>query len=346
MTALNSPHDRFFKAVFGRTVVAAEFLERYLPTTAAQALNWKTLRTAKDSFLDPELALHPADLLYAVDLRDGGPGYVHVLFEHKSYVESRIGLDLLRYRVRIWEQWLNAGNSGRLPVVVPVVVYHGAATWRVSRQFADEVEEAPALRAYVPACVYHLIDLSGYQDDELRGAVMLHTALLTLKYIFRDELRERLPEILGLLRDLAQSSMGLDYVRTLLRYLAQAASIDRLSGDELRQAVTQTLSGGDELMLTIAEQWEQQATERGIQKGIQRGIQKGIEKGIEQGEARLLKQLLTWRFGSLPAWAEARLAGAEPARLETWAKRVLDAQTLDAVFVEGNEGNEGNSRAV
>ena len=326
MTALNSPHDRFFKAVFGRTEVAAEFLERYLPTTAAQALNWKTLRTAKDSFLDPELALHPADLLYAVDLRDGGPGYVHVLFEHKSYVESRIGLDLLRYRVRIWEQWLNAGNSGRLPVVVPVVVYHGAATWRVSRQFADEVEDAPALRAYVPACVYHLIDLSDYRDDELRGAVMLQTALLTLKYIFRDELSERLPEILGLLRDLAQSSKGLDYVRTLLRYLAQAASIDRLSGDQLRQAVTQTLSGGDELMLTIAEQWEQQATER------------GIEKGIEQGEARLLKQLLTWRFGSLPAWAEARLAGAEPARLETWAKRVLDAQTLDAVFGEGNSG--------
>ncbi|MBP6709292.1 MAG: Rpn family recombination-promoting nuclease/putative transposase [Candidatus Accumulibacter sp.] len=326
MTALNSPHDRFFKAVFGRTEVAAEFLERYLPTTAAQALNWKTLRAAKDSFLDPELALHPADLLYAVDLRDGGPGYVHVLFEHKSYVESRIGLDLLRYRVRIWEQWLNAGNSGRLPVVVPVVVYHGAATWRVSRQFADEVEDAPALRAYVPACVYHLIDLSDYRDDELRGAVMLQTALLTLKYIFRDELSERLPEILGLLRDLAQSSKGLDYVRTLLRYLAQAASIDRLSGDQLRQAVTQTLSGGDELMLTIAEQWEQQATER------------GIEKGIEQGEARLLKQLLTWRFGSLPAWAEARLAGAEPARLETWAKRVLDAQTLDAVFGEGNSG--------
>jgi hypothetical protein len=33
---------------------------------------------------------------------------------------------------------------------------------------------------------------------------MLHTALLTLKYIFRDDLRERLPEILGLLRELEQ----------------------------------------------------------------------------------------------------------------------------------------------
>ncbi|WP_186408367.1 Rpn family recombination-promoting nuclease/putative transposase [Candidatus Accumulibacter aalborgensis] len=26
-----------------------------------------------------------------------------------------------------------------MPVIVPVVVYHGTATWRVSRQFADEL---------------------------------------------------------------------------------------------------------------------------------------------------------------------------------------------------------------
>jgi hypothetical protein len=87
-------------------------------------------------------------------------------------------------------------------------------------------------------------------------------------------------------------------------------------------------------MLTIAEQWEQQAMERGIERG-----ERDRSKGIEQGEARLLKQLLTWRFGALPAWVESQLAGAEPERLEAWAKRVLDAQTLDAVFVE-----EGNSR--
>jgi len=330
MTVLHSPHDRFFKAVFGRTEVAAEFLERYLPAAEGQALDWRSLRAARDSFLDPDLALHPTDLLYAVDLRDGGTGYVHVLFEHKSYVESQIGLDLLRYRVRIWEQWRSAGNSGRLPVVVPVVVYHGAANWQVSRQFAEEVDDVPALRAYVPTCVYHLIDLSAHRDDELRGAVVLHTALLTLKYIFRDELRQRLPQILELLRELAQSSSGLDYVRTLLRYLAQAATVDRLNADELRQAVTQTLSNGGELMQTIAEQWEQQAMERGIARGIERGI----EQGIEQGEARLLKQLLTWRFGALPAGIENQLSGADAARVEAWAKRALDAPNLDAVFRE------------
>ena len=80
---------------------------------------------------------------------------VNEYVEHKSYVESWINLDLLRYRVRIWEQWLNAGNAGPLPVIVPVVFYHGAAGWSVSRQFADGVADAPALLDYVPHCVYH-----------------------------------------------------------------------------------------------------------------------------------------------------------------------------------------------
>jgi len=75
-------------------------------------------------------------------------------------------------------------------------------------------------------------------------------------------------------------------------------------------------------MLTIAEQWEQQAMER------------GIEKGIEQGEARLLKLLLSWRFGALPPWVENQLAGARPERLEAWAKRALDAPDLATVFAE------------
>ncbi|HAS51441.1 MAG TPA: transposase, partial [Gammaproteobacteria bacterium] len=124
-TDLNSPHDRFFKATFGRTEVAAEFLQRYLPPAVAAALDWTTLRAEKDAFLDPQLTQHPADLLYAVNLHEGKKGYVHLLFEHKSYVESRINLDLLRYRVRIWEAWLKDKNKGLLPVIIPVVFYHG-----------------------------------------------------------------------------------------------------------------------------------------------------------------------------------------------------------------------------
>ncbi|MFZ1640555.1 MAG: hypothetical protein WAV07_03785 [Candidatus Contendobacter sp.] len=61
------------------------------------------------------------------------------------------------------------------------------------------------------------MDLSAYRDEDLRGAVILHSALLTLKYVFREELRERLSGILGLLRALEASSSGLDFIRALLR---------------------------------------------------------------------------------------------------------------------------------
>ena len=318
MTALNNPHDRFFKAVFGRTEVAAEFLARYLPAVVAGALDWNTLRAERDSFLDPELTQHPADLLYAVNLRGGGPAYVHVLFEHKSYVEARINLDLLRYRVRIWEQWLNAGNIGPLPVIVPVVVYHGAAAWRVSRQFAEGVVEAPALRECVPGCVYYLVDLSAYRDEELRGAVILRTALLALKYIFRDELRERLPGILGLLRELEQGSSGLDYVITLLRYLAQGTSAERLNAAELRRTVAAALNGGGELMITIAEQW--------VQEGRQEGRQEGLNS-----ERQLLLRLVRRRFGAAAERSQALLARiGEPAVLEELGEVLLDCADGEA----------------
>ncbi|NCO96420.1 MAG: transposase, partial [Armatimonadetes bacterium] len=84
--------------------------------------------------------------------------------------------------------------------------------------------------------------------------VMLHAALLTMKYIFRDELHDRLPGILALTAELLTLETGLQYVEALLRYLC--AGTDRLDPTELQQAVEQSLSDkGGTLMPTIAEQW-------------------------------------------------------------------------------------------
>lgn len=321
MTDLSNPHDRFFKAVFGRLDVATEFLTGYLPPAVVNGLDWPTLRATKESFLDTELAAHQTDLLYEVDQRAGGAGYICLLFEHKSYVEPRIGLDLLRYRVRIWERGLKVGPLGQLPAIVPVVVYHGSAAWRVSTQFADGVTALSVLQPYVPQCIYHLVDLRCYRDEELRGAVILQTALLTLKYIFREELRERLPEILGLLRALEQSSSGLDYLITLLRYLTQGAR--RLDGEELRRVTTQTLSGGGELMTTIAEQW--------VQEGLQQGMQQGMQRGVDS-ERQLLSRMVRRRFGGQAAEQSQPLLSqfSEPEQLEDLGELLLDCNNGEA----------------
>ncbi|MBF8271696.1 MAG: Transposase, partial [Magnetococcales bacterium] len=41
---------------------------------------------------------------------------------------------------------------------------------------------------------------------------------------------------------------------------------------------------------------------------------------------------LKCRFGTVPDWANEKIAKAEPPSLEEWSLRVLDAQSLDDVF--------------
>ncbi|MCP4547314.1 MAG: DUF4351 domain-containing protein [bacterium] len=56
------------------------------------------------------------------------------------------------------------------------------------------------------------------------------------------------------------------------------------------------------------------------------------EEGVEQGKISVLKRQLTRRFGDLPKRILALLEKANPAELEQWLDRVLDAKSLDEVF--------------
>lgn len=66
------------------------------------------------------------------------------------------------------------------------------------------------------------------------------------------------------------------------------------------------------------------------------GEARGEVRGEARGEARLLRKQLIRRFGALPGWAELRLIDAEPAQLEAWGERVLEAPSLDEVFAGGS----------
>jgi flagellar biosynthesis/type III secretory pathway protein FliH len=93
-----------------------------------------------------------------------------------------------------------------------------------------------------------------------------------------------------------------------------------LSATDLRQAVTQALSGGGELMMTIAEQWEQQ------------GLEKGMEKGRQEGEAKALLRRVQVKFGPPEPAVAARIAAADSAQVERWLERILTANRPDELF--------------
>ncbi len=79
----------------------------------------------------------------------------------------------------------------------------------------------------------------------------------------------------------------------------------------------------------------QEVFAEGEAEGKRKGQLEGKLEGNLEGELKLLRRLLIRRFGALPGWAEAKLTDAEPAQLERWGERVLDAPTLEAVLADG-----------
>jgi predicted transposase/invertase (TIGR01784 family) len=319
-TEISNPHDSFFKELLARPEMAADFLANYLPAEILALLDVSEPEFIKDSFVDEELRQHFSDLLYRVRLKRGGDAFVGVLFEHKSSPDRWVAFQLLRYEVRFWETERRKG-ADQLPVIFPLVFYHGQERWNVPRNLSAlfELDDLDGMRKYLPECEHHLHDLSAIGEDQLKGTLLLRVWLLLLKHIFSDDLPGRLEGILRLLFQ-AERQTALEYFFTVLRYLSAAAhppTVTELK-EALAAAVPEQESG---FMQSFAEAW------------IEEGIEKGIEKGQQQGAASLALRLLQRRFGILEADIQQRIRILPLDRLEQLVDTVLDFENRDKLAV-------------
>ena len=300
MAAISNPHDKFFKATFGKPEVAASFLTHYLPAEVLAELELSTLKPEKDSFIDAALQEHFSDLLYSVQLKNGGQAFVYLLFEHKSTPEELVALQLLRYEVQIWEKMARQ-PSKKLPPILPLVIYHGRQQWQVARNFGAVIDwqAAAALRRFVPEFEYHLVDLSAFSEEEIRGIALARVGLLVLKYVFTGELLERLPEILQLLSFREQSA--LEYLVTVMRYLTETNR--KLTREEFINLTEQLPTETGVTMETMAEGWFND----GVRKGRREGRKEGREEGRQEAGLALTLRLLQHRIGTINARTQARL---------------------------------------
>lgn len=311
--------------MFSRRDVAHAFLKHYLPGEVAALLDLNTLTIARESFVDETLRPHYSDVLYHVRLRDGNEGYVAVLFEHKSYADRWVALQVLRYMVRIWEQ--QRKQDVPLTPVIPVVVYHGVTRWGVPLDFGALIAGLDeTLRPYLPDYRYHLCDLSEYSDEDIVGTAHLQMALLLLKYALSGELWERLPGILRLLEGVwqAENPTALMYFEAVLRYVSGVTG-DK-EGEELREVIKEAFSEGGEAMETILEKWEQQGFQKGLQQGTQRGIRQGLLEAIELG--------LNLRFGVAGLGILPQVRKIEDVdQLRAIKQALLSAESVDELTV-------------
>ena len=275
-------HDRFFRESFSRPEIVRSYLEEYLPAELNGLLNLDELILQDSSFIDETMQKHQTDLLYAVRLTTGEKAFVYFLFEHKSYPDPLVGLQLLRYMVRFWERQTKEGSA--LSPIIPLVIYHGEKAWRTPTEFLDLLDAPEALRPFLPDFRYHLTDFSWLSDETIRGTVWLRVTTAVLRAVRNPHLGDELEDLIALMFELDQQQTGLEYIRTILYYLSKAT--DRVDREDLKKALLSQGEQGENVMATIAQEYIQEGYEKGMERGMKRGMERGMERGVERGVER------------------------------------------------------------
>lgn len=308
---LSNPHDAYFKNLFGRPATAREFFRLYLPPELSAELDWATLELAKDSFINERLHAYFSDLVYRVQRKAGGGVFIHLLLEHKSAPEHWTALQLLGYQFELWER-AKETCGGKLPLIVPVVLYHGRRRWNVPRSFRALVAGAEALpwSRYVPDFEYYLCDLSRFTEKEILGVPALRVGLRLMKHIFQPELSELFKKIIGELKVLPRA-------RARQSLLPMAIYLGATKGETVMREFEQGVNYYfPELKGEIMETYAMTLIKRGMQQGVQQGRR-------EEALAFVLR-LLTRCLGSLSARAQARLRKLSLEQLEQLGEDLLN----------------------
>lgn len=126
--------------------------------------------------------------------------YVYLLIEFQSSVDPFMAVRVLTYLGLLYQDILRAGQltrAGRLPPVLPVVLYNGRPRWDAATEVADLIEQVPGgLGRYRPALRYLLIDEGRYAEGELAPLRNLAAALFRLENSRTPQDMERVLEAL------------------------------------------------------------------------------------------------------------------------------------------------------
>ncbi len=273
MDRINKPHDKFFKETLGDVSVAQDFIHHYLPEEILGIIDISSISPEKDSFITKDLEEYFSDLLFSVTM-NGEEGYLYFLFEHKSYEEKNISFQLLKYMIEIWENKLNKEKTDELPIVIPLVIYHGRQKWSMARTLGDLLvgynNLAPNIQKYVPNYEYLLFDFSFFGGEEIQGNIQLRVFLDVLKHIFVKDVEHLIVVLESASNDVEENLLEIAFFNTIIKYIMNAR--DDLPKEEVAKRLTDK---GREIFMSVADQLRKEGEIKGIEKGIQEGEIKG-----------------------------------------------------------------------
>ncbi|WP_245232528.1 Rpn family recombination-promoting nuclease/putative transposase [Thiorhodococcus minor] len=299
MSRLREPtHDSGYKLLYSHADMVRDLLRGFVPGAWVHRLDLTTLERCSGSYVTDDLRDRADDLVWR--LRWGADWlYVYLLLEFQSTVDPWMAVRIQTYLGLLYQDLIRAKNlsaAGRLPPVLPVVLYNGVTPWTAADTLEPLIEPAPlVLDTYRPRQAYLLLD-----EQRLAKAGPLPERNLCAA-LFRLEASRGVDETMGIVQALvdwlkAPEQTGLR--RAFAVWFGRIFLPKRLPGVQLPPI-------GDlcevyHMLADNLETWTDQWKREGIEQGIERGLAQGMEQGREATRHILVRQVRR-RFGATTA---------------------------------------------
>ena len=332
-SSMSDDHDTGYKLLFAHPEMVRDLLIGYVPGEWIAGADFATLERINASYVSETLKQRHDDIVWRVRLKDRWL-WVYLVLEFQSEPDPWMALRMLVYVGLLAQDLVKRGDlaDDKLPPILPLVLYNGLPQWNAARNVDDLFAPSPrGMEMFRPKLLYHLIDearLKMHPTQSVRTSV---EALFRLEHgRSPEELRHLIRSLGAMLQDPALAGLRRSFTIWIKSLLRRKIPVTRV--EDINSIID--LMEADTMLAENIEGWFEEKRLQGMQQGMQQGKLEGKQEGKQEGEGILLRRQLTRRFGILPDAIETRLKQASIDQLEIWGDRVLDAKSLDEVFLE------------
>lgn len=312
-------HDHAYKLLFSHAPLVTDLLQGFVAEEWVKQADFSTLERVGDGYVSDDLRERESDVVWRLRWGRESWIYVYLLLEFQSTVDPSMAMRVLAYVSLLYQDLFRQGvrtSSGRLPPILPVVLYNGNRPWNAALDAEDLIEEVPGgLERHRPSFRYRLIDESRLSESELETERNVAAAL------FRLERGRRLAEIdqdVTTLGELLNRPEHRELRRAFAIWLSNVLLPSRLPGIRI-PAVTELW----EVKTMLAENtidWSREYKDQGREEGRQEALQALLPAVLAHIEQR---------FGSLSEETRRRVEAIDSVEeMADLLKRVLSASSL------------------
>ncbi len=281
-------HDNFFKKTFSDTKNIRDFLKLSLPNEIKGEIDYSFINIDNTGYVSENIRGYFSDIVIKTRLKsktgkdNPADTDVYILFEHKSYKDKKIFMQLLKYIYLMWQK--DSENNRSLRIILPLVFYHGKSRWDIPDEFNKQFMVKDELKKYILNFSYILFDTNRWKnfesEPELKKNIFLLTSLILMKSAV-DNNHEIIKKIFDFWAEKGFIDNSKD--EKLIFFLTYIVTTRDIPQRELANFLEEKKILGGDPMPTLAQRW--------IEEGKTEGLIEGEIKGKTEGKLEDAKKM-------------------------------------------------------